>query len=43
MANGNLELDKAYSPGIIMKKDSIRRTASPFEIYNFERKAVVKN
>ena len=42
-ANGRLEMDKPFSPGIYMKKDQIRRTASPFEIYNYERKPVIKS
>lgn len=42
-ANGYLEMDKPFSPGVHIKKDGIRRTASPFEIYNFERKPVITN
>ena len=42
-ANGQIEMDKPFSPGIHIKKDGLRRTASPFEIYNYERKPVVIN
>lgn len=42
-ANGLLEMDKPFSPGVYIKKDGMRRTASPFEIYNYERKPVVIN